>query len=1194
MKTKSPRTKQNVKEQTVVSPLFDNSADAVLVVDAQHIVRYANQTAAKIFLTKISDLLSSPFRVPIADNERATIPLPIAGHQHRLGVVHTTDVTWNGTKAMLIVVHVLPESVEAMPPLHQNYEMLQYVLDASPVGISWADVRGNIKYVNRTFVELFGYTLSDIPTIQQWFEKTIPDIKNRNVHFDHYMALNKSAPTTDHENVVEKIELLCKDSRVRLVGIASKKYSDGVIATFNDLTGHRQVSDALEKERNLLRTLVDNLPDIINFKDTTGAYVLNNRAHLQLIGQNSQEDTLGKTVFDFHAPELAQQYFDDEMRVLQTGKPLLEKEELAIQNNTGEKRWHLTSRFPLIDSLGNVLGVFDVSRDITERKYADALRKRAEDALRESEERYRDLFERSPIGMYRITPDGVILIANPALLAMLQFSSLEELTNQNKDSDGFKIQYPPGIVNETFDDHQRIWGMESQWRRADGTTLYVRENGSIVRDEHGDIQYYEGTVEDITDRKLAEEKIQQRLRELTVLHEASRAFSTKITVQNAAQQVIDVLEHELGWKRASIWLIGKDEHQLELYAHTRLGSNEETFAKENNNYLHQTQSTDMGIIGWTIRYKQPARVGNVAVDTRYRQEDPTVQSELCVPLMVSSKIIGVINAEDDKLDGFTELDEQLLVTLANYASMAIRNAQLFEDLKHQLAEREVMNEELRKISRAIEQSPVSIVITDSKGNIEYVNPKFEEVTAYTIEEVRGKNPRILKSKYTSHEEYRHLWDTILAGNEWRGEFYNKKKTGEMFWESATISSIKDSAGAITHFLAVKEDITEKKRLNRELQQAQKMESLGTLAGGVAHDFNNILSIILGYTHLLQKQKDDPQKFSACIEVIKKSIDRGAGLVQQILTFARKSEIDLQPLYVNSVLADLSKMIGETFPKTIRMAFDLQKKLPVIRMDNTQFNQALLNLCVNARDAMQGKGELTVTTRIVSGEEILHHTYETQNKTFIRIAVSDTGCGMDEATRSRIFEPFFTTKEKGKGTGLGLAVVYGVVQAHNGFIQVESELGKGTTFKLYFPVSQEFNEEQSLLENPEQNMPGGSETILFVEDESALLQLGKMAMELGGYHVLTAMNGKEALRLYQEHAPEIDLVLTDIGLPEMSGAELVAELQLIHAKAKIIVTSGFLEPDMKTELFNAGIKEFIPKPFQIPIMLQKIRTVLDQN
>jgi PAS domain S-box-containing protein len=524
--------------------------------------------------------------------------------------------------------------------------------------------------------------------------------------------------------------------------------------------------------------------------------------------------------------------------------------------------------------------------------------------------------------------------------------------------------------------------------------------------------------------------------------------------------------------------------------------------------------------------------------------------------------------------------------------MAIRNAQLFENLKQQLAEREVMNAELQKISRAIEQSPVSIVITDSKGNIEYVNPKFEEVTGYTIEEVRGKNPRILKSDYTSHEDYRHLWETITAGTEWRGEFYNKKKNGETFWESATISSIKDSTGNITHFLAVKEDITERKRLGRELQQAQKMESLGTLAGGVAHDFNNILSIILGYTHVIQQQKDNPQKFSACIEVIKKSVERGAGLVQQILTFARKSEVDLQPLHVNSVIGDLSKMIGETFPKTIRMIFDLQKTLPVIRMDNTQFNQALLNLCVNARDAMQGKGELTLATRLVFGEEIEHHTSEMKDETFIRIAVSDTGCGMDEATRARIFEPFFTTKEKGKGTGLGLAVVYGVMQSHNGFIHVESELGKGTTFKLYFPVSQEFNDEQSALENPELNMPGGSETILFVEDESALLQLGKMAMELGGYNVLTAMNGKEALRLFKEHASEIDLVLTDIGLPEMSGAELVTELRLIHAKAKIIVTSGFLDPDMKTALFDAGVIEFIPKPFQIPVVLQKIREVLD--
>jgi PAS domain S-box-containing protein len=1075
MKSTSSRTNQNSRGHNNLSSIFDNSADAICIVDAAGTVQYANRFAAELFLTTTTSFIGRPFGLPVISGERTAILLPSSGQQQRNGTMHCIDINWNGAKASLV------------------------------------SVQEQQKNMNRTNA---------------------------------------------------------------------------------DLTDRQHASDTLQRERNLLRTLIDNLPDLIYFKDTDGKYVLNNRAHIHSLGRDQQKDVEGKSTFDFHAPELAQQYSTDELHVMQTGKALLEKEELAVHYNTGEQRWHLTSKFPLKDSAERILGVIGVSRDITERKYADASRKRAEEALRESEERYRDLFERSPIGMYRITPNGVILMANPALLAMLRFASLEELTKRNLEKDGFTIQYPRTEFEDILNGHQRIWGVESAWQRADGTTVYVRENGSVVRDENGDIQYYEGTVEDITDRKLAEEKIQQRLRELTVLHEASRAFSTKITVQNAAQQVIDVLEQELGWKRASIWLIGQEEEQLELFAHSQLGRSEETLAKEREYLLRPTQSTNIGIIGWTIRYKQPVRVNDVSIDARYREEDPVVKSELCVPLLVGGKVIGVINAEDTQLDGFTELDEQLLVTLANQAAMAIRNAQLFENLKQQLAEREVMNAELQKISRAIEQSPVSIVITDAKGNIEYVNPKFEEVTGYTIEEVRGKNPRILKSDYISNEDYRHLWETITAGTEWRGEFYNKKKNGETFWESATISSIKDSTGNITHFLAVKEDITERKRLGRELQQAQKMESLGTLAGGVAHDFNNILSIILGYTHVIQQQKDNPQKFSACIEVIKKSVERGAGLVQQILTFARKSEVDLQPLHVNSVIADLSKMIGETFPKTIHMVFDLQKTLPVIRMDNTQFNQALLNLCVNARDAMQGKGELTLATRLVSGEEIVHHTDETKDKKFIRIAVSDTGCGMDEATRLRIFEPFFTTKEKGKGTGLGLAVVYGVIQSHNGFIHVESELGKGTTFKLYFPVSQEFNDEQSALENPELNMPGGSETILFVEDESALLQLGKMAMELGGYNVLTAMNGKEALRLFKEHASEIDLVLTDIGLPEMSGAELVTELRLVHAKAKIIVTSGFLDPDMKTALFDAGVIEFIPKPFQIPVVLQKVREVLD--
>ncbi|HTY59501.1 MAG TPA: PAS domain S-box protein, partial [Bacteroidota bacterium] len=352
--------------------------------------------------------------------------------------------------------------------------------------------------------------------------------------------------------------------------------------------------------------------------------------------------------------------------------------------------------------------------------------------------------------------------------------------------------------------------------------------------------------------------------------------------------------------------------------------------------------------------------------------------------------------------------------------------------------------QLRQLSRAVEQSASSIVITDLEGKIEYVNPKFTQLTGYTLEEARGKNPRILKSGATPPEEYRRLWEIIKNGGEWRGEFHNKKKNGELYWESAQISPIKDSSGVVTHFLAVKEDITDRKQMELHIREMETMESLGTLAGGVAHDFNNILGIILGHVSLLEIRRNENSAFEQSIRSINSAIQRGAGLVRQILTFARKTEVHPESIDVNKAILDLSRMIQETFPRVIEITLDLGQAIPIISIDNTQLHQALLNLCINARDSMMetrdGRapgGKLTIRTTLVDGEVLASREGADPSLQYVEISVADQGTGMSNATVQRIFEPFFTTKELGRGTGLGLSLVYGVVKTHGGFIDVDS-------------------------------------------------------------------------------------------------------------------------------------------------------------
>jgi PAS domain S-box-containing protein len=762
-----------------------------------------------------------------------------------------------------------------------------------------------------------------------------------------------------------------------------------------------------------------------------------------------------------------------------------------------------------------------------------------------------------------------------------------------------------------------------------------------------------------------------------------------------------------------------------------------------------------------------------------------------------------------------------------------------------ITERKRAEDQMRTLSRTVEQSPASIVVTNKDGGIEYVNPKFTALTGYTLDEARGKNPRILKSGEKAPDEYARLWKTILTGKEWRGEFHNRKKNGTLYWESASISPVLDETGRITHFVAVKEDITERKRAedalreseeryrmlirnqgegislcdlndqfvfanpaaealfqvppgtlrgrnwhefivpehraimhtehenNRlsdkltyeldvttdkgerrsllitrmkqadkhgmysgtfsvfrditerkmmeeklreseeyyrtlvettpdataiidvkgnisfasskvyavfaispnhkmvgqaflelvhqddhhsfatrfseifsqssepmireyrllkadktmfwgevstsavvngrgsvtgvlmlcrditekkkvalELVQSQKMESVGRLAGGIAHDFNNVLGIILAYTSMLEKSSMPSDKCAERLQGIDNAVQRGAGLVRQILAFARKTDILSEPMNIVDLARELLSMLRQTFPKTITFTENIAPNIPYIMADRTQIHQALLNLCVNARDAMPHGGSITITIDTQTQAQVREHYAAVDNDAFVRVTVTDTGEGMTEATRLKIFEPFFTTKEEGKGTGLGLSVVFGVVRGHHGFIDVQSAVGEGTTFHLYLPALVHEQHECAAPRQSNTPAPHGSETILLVEDEEYLLEMALTILESHGYRVFVARDGVAAVEMYRQHRNEIGLVFSDMGLPGMAGADAYRQLKEIDSTVKVVFASGYINPDVQSELFKDGAKGFIQKPYTSNDVLYTLRAVLD--
>jgi PAS domain S-box-containing protein len=418
-------------------------------------------------------------------------------------------------------------------------------------------------------------------------------------------------------------------------------------------------------------------------------------------------------------------------------------------------------------------------------------------------------------------------------------------------------------------------------------------------------------------------------------------------------------------------------------------------------------------------------------------------------------------------------------------------------------------------------------------------------------------------------------------------------TGETRWSLATKVPLRDNQGNIIGIVGMGRDITEQKKLRQELAQAQKMQSIGTLASGIAHDFNNILGIILGYSSILEKRKGDDVRNPESFAAINQAVQRGAALVRQILTFARKTETVFELIDPREVVDELLTMLKQTFPRIITFSEIIAEDISSIHADRTQIHQVLLNLCVNARDAMPNGGSIVIKIEMQTKEQVQKRFPSADQDFYVCISVTDTGEGMDDATRLRVFDPFYTTKPKGKGTGLGLSVVYGVVKAHQGFIDLESKVGVGTTFQLFFPVLTTGPQAVDTQQSTEPFDIGGTETILFVEDEELLLDMVHLMLEFKGYTVLVAKSGNEAIEIYKQHKQKISVVLTDLGLPGMTGMDEFKKLKEVTPNIKIIFASGFFEPDMKSELLKAGANGFIQKPYTTDEILRTLRKVLDK-
>ena len=525
-------------------------------------------------------------------------------------------------------------------------------------------------------------------------------------------------------------------------------------------------------------------------------------------------------------------------------------------------------------------------------------------------------------------------------------------------------------------------------------------------------------------------------------------------------------------------------------------------------------------------------------------------------------------------------------------SLGIDGEQSSIVIARDITKRKQAEAERERLLLAIEQAAEIIIITDATGAIQYVNPAFEQTTGYSREEVLGANPRILKSGQQDEVFYRTLWDTISNGKAFQGRLVNQRKDGSLFTEEATISPVVDGSGRIVNYVAVKRDITERLQLEAQYLQAQKMESIGRLAGGVAHDFNNMLSVIIGYTELAMHRAGPQNPLSADLQEILKAADRSAAITRQLLGFARKQTIKPQALDLNETVEKMLNMLRRLIGEDIDLLWKPCQARLTVNMDPSQLDQILANLCVNARDAIGGLGKITIET----GQTNFDASYCAKHFGFSQgeyalLAVSDDGCGMDRETLEKIFEPFFTTKDASRGTGLGLATVYGIVKQNRGFINVYSEPGGGTTVKVYLkPYSGDSVEGET--EDTTALPVSRGETILLVDDDPAVMTVAQKMLQSLGYEVLTASTPREAITLAATQKRELHLLISDVIMPEMNGRQLAEEIRQHFQELQVLFMSGYTANVIAHRgILDDGVN-YMQKPFNVETLAKKVRTTLD--
>ena len=1050
------------------------------------------------------------------------------------------------------MVQDITERAQAEAALHASEARLEQAFGASPIGMGLVSLEGRYRKVNPAFCAMLGWSEAELLALDVQ-SITHPDDVATSVALSREL-LEGTRPAYELEQRYRRKgggELLAQ------LNVSLVRDAAGVplhfVAQVQDITARKQAARKLSESEERFRSLVTHAPYCIHEIDLAGRLTSMNAAGLAMMGVDSESAIQGRPYLDAVSAH-------DRERIagLLAGALAGHPAEFVFQGSTGLE--FQSSFAPIADDTGRVRRLMGVTIDITTQRQEEAVDAfLAQAGMSAGEEPFFQALARFLAESLRMDYvcidrlDGDAL--NATTLAVWHDGQFDDnLTYALSDTPcaevvGQKVCCYPANVTRLFPSDVALQRLRAESYL--GVTLWSHTGkpigliALIGRQALPNRAHAETTLARVAPRAAGE------LERLLVKDElrASEAHARAIIDASPVPMAMnDEAEHITYVNPAFVRTFGYTREDIPTVA--------DWWPKAYPDPVYRQQVTDR----WHAELARSLRTG-----TAFEPQDLAVRCK----------------------DG----TERFVVVHATSWTHDVARHDLV--VFHDITERRRVEAAHRLESAALEAVANAVLITDRAGVIVWANSAFTTSTGYRLEEAAGHTPgELLRSGEHALEFYQALWKTILAGEVWRGEMLNRRQDGSRYTEEMTITPLVDPGGTITHFIAIKQDITQRKALESQLQQAQKMESVGLLAGGVAHDFNNMLGVILGTVDIALEQVDPAQLLCEDLLEIRKAAVRSADLTRQLLAFARQQAIAPTVLDLNETVPGMLSILQRLIGEDISLLWQPATALWPVMMDRSQMDQILSNLCVNARHAIKDVGTVRIATANAVADTAFCAQYaEAVPGEYVRLSVGDTGSGMDAATQARIFEPFFSTKGVGEGTGLGLATVYGAVKQNQGFVTVASTLGEGTTFEIYLPRHKGETPPAPLAGTVAPDLRGG-ETILLVEDEPALIRLLTKGLEAKGYRVLAASSAADALRLSTAHAGPIHLLVSDVVMPGMNGRDLAQALLRLRPTLKPLFMSGHTADVIAVRGLLAPEVAFIEKPFTPVALAAKVREVLD--